>query len=148
MCETSIVRAPSSGRPRPGMSADTAFFWEGAAEGRLLIQRCTACATLRHPPGPMCPQCYSTDWDAHESAGTGTINSYTVLHYPKPAGFTDVAVVVLVDLDDGTRLLSNLEADPSEINIGDRVEVIFIDQEEGWSMPAFRLADGAEVGGL
>ena len=29
------------------MSDDTRFFWEGAREGKLLIQRCKSCGTLR-----------------------------------------------------------------------------------------------------
>ena len=37
---------------RPAVNADTAFFWEGAAQGELRIQKCADCGELRHPPGP------------------------------------------------------------------------------------------------
>ncbi len=42
-------------RPRPAITHDNAFFWEGVAAGELRIQRCQPCGRLRHPPGPMCP---------------------------------------------------------------------------------------------
>jgi uncharacterized OB-fold protein len=132
-------RLPTSGRPRPAVSRDTRFFWDGAAEGRLLIQRCTACQTLRHPPGPACPRCQSFDWDTLESTGLGTVRSYTVLHHPKPAGFTEPAIVALVDLDEGTRILSNIDADPADVAIDARVSVFFLPQAEGWTVPQFRL---------
>ena len=54
-------------------AADDAFFWDGAAEGKLLIQRCTDCGTLRHPPAPMCGNCGSLAWDAAESSGRGRV---------------------------------------------------------------------------
>ena len=52
------------GRPRPSINQDVAFFWEGVAEGKLLIQRCLKCQALRHPPGPGCPKCSSLEWEA------------------------------------------------------------------------------------
>ena len=41
-------------RPRPALTQDNAFWFEGARQHRLLIQRCKECRTLRHPPRPMC----------------------------------------------------------------------------------------------
>ena len=51
-------------RLAPTITPDTAFFWDGLKEHKLLIQRCAACGVLRHPPRPMCPRCNSLDWDA------------------------------------------------------------------------------------
>src|SRR5215469_9615448 len=42
---------------RPPLSPDTEFFWAGARQGELRIQRCGGCGALRHPPGPACPRC-------------------------------------------------------------------------------------------
>ena len=42
-------------RIAPTMNRDTAFFWDGLREHKLLFQRCKDCNTVRHPPGPMCP---------------------------------------------------------------------------------------------
>jgi hypothetical protein len=52
----------AGGRPRPSLNRDVSFFWEGTAKPQLLIQRCSACQTLRHPPGPGCAKCSSIKW--------------------------------------------------------------------------------------
>ncbi|MCU1397225.1 MAG: hypothetical protein JWN62_334, partial [Acidimicrobiales bacterium] len=49
-------------RPRPATTHDIAFFFDGLNEGKLLIQQCADCGTLRHPPGPMCRNCHSLRW--------------------------------------------------------------------------------------
>lgn len=56
-------------RPRPVVNRDNAGFWEGVEQRRLLIQRCTACATLRFPWLPGCAHCGGPDWDTVEASG-------------------------------------------------------------------------------
>jgi uncharacterized OB-fold protein len=110
------------------MSADTSFFWDGAARSELLIQRCTSCGKLRHPPGPGCPACGSFDWDTVASTGRGTIHSYAVHHYPPIPGFDVPNVVGLVDVEEGVRILANVTGiDPEAMEIGLPVEVYFED---------------------
>src|SRR4051794_32299277 len=46
-------KEPTAPRPRPPRNQDNAFFWEGVDRHELLIQRCTSCGKLRHPPRPM-----------------------------------------------------------------------------------------------
>jgi uncharacterized protein len=131
--------APTKGRMQPAMNSDTQFFWDAAAEGRLVIQRCTACGRLRHPPGPACPQCRSLDWDTLESSGRGTLYSYTVVYHPLAPGFDDPATVVVVELEEGVRVVSNLiEAEAAPLQIGEPLEVFFVAQDEGWTAPQFR----------
>jgi hypothetical protein len=125
-------------RPRPAQSADTSFFWEGAARGELLIQRCTACGTLRHPPGPGCASCGSLDWETVTSSGRGTVHSFAVHHYPPLPGFEYPNLIGLIDLEEGTRLVSNItDVDPREVEIGMPVEVHFVDFD-GLVLPLFR----------
>jgi uncharacterized protein len=132
---------PTRGRIAPGMSTDTVFFWEGAKQRQLLIQRCRGCGKLRHPPAPACPSCHSLDWDTVQSSGRGALYSYTVAYHPAPPGFTGPAVAVIVELEEGIRLVSNLvDADPDTLMIGEPLEVFFVDQEEGWTAPHFRRA--------
>jgi len=131
--------ASTSGRLRPAMSRDTAFFWEGAREHRLLVQRCRSCGEPRHPPGPMCPRCRSLEWEAHEVSGRGTLFTFMVHHHPKVSGFDGPVVVGVVELDEGTRLLANVVGvDPADLRIGERLETFFVDQDEGWTVPQFR----------
>src|ERR1700737_492968 len=95
----------------PAIDDDNAFFWAGIREGRLLIQRCSTCGELRHPPRPMCPRCLSLEWDTIESTGKGTIYSWVLSHHPTEPD-TEPRVVVLVDLEEGTRLVSTLQGTP------------------------------------
>jgi uncharacterized protein len=88
-------------------SLDDQFFWDAAAAGRLVIQRCADCGTLRHPPAPMCGACGSLRWDTQESSGRGRIVSWiSSLHPNRPDDAP--RIVVLVQLEEGTRLVSNL----------------------------------------
>jgi uncharacterized protein len=126
-------------RPDPVYTADAAFFWESADRRELVCERCTECATLRHPPRPMCPRCRSTSREVVRLSGRGKILSWIVPRHPAPIGFAEPPIVVLVALDEGIRLVSNLEgADPTELRIGLPVEVAFAATRGGHSVPVFR----------
>jgi uncharacterized OB-fold protein len=135
---TTVDAVPTAGRPRPAMNQDTQFFWDPAAEGRLAIQRCSACRLLRHPPGPACPSCHSLEWEVSTVNGRGTLNSYTVLHHPPAPGFDGPAIAVVVELDEGVRMISNVTgADPATLRIGEPLEVHCVPQDKGWTAPQF-----------
>jgi uncharacterized OB-fold protein/acyl dehydratase len=138
-----LAGTQSALRPRPAISQDTAFFWEGAKRGELLIQRCSTCGTLRHPPGPMCPVCNSLEWTTIAATGRGEVYSFVVYHYPEVPPFEAPYVVVLVQLEEGVRLVSNLiEIDPSDVRIGQAVEVRFVAVDEELTLPMFVPAGG------
>jgi hypothetical protein len=120
-----------------GVSWEGAF-WEGVELEKLLLTRCAKCGRLQHPPSPMCPSCGSLDWDAQEVSGRGRIHSWIVSHHPTD-GFDESRVVVLVELDEGVRLVSNLrECDPDEVDNDMPVEVMFVDTD-GVKTAQFRL---------
>jgi uncharacterized protein len=130
-------------RPRPAISQDTAFFWEGAKRGELLIQRCSSCGTLRHPPGPMCPVCNSMEWGTISATGRGEVYSFVVYHYPAIPPFEPPYVVALIALEEGVRLVSNLiEIDPADVRIGQPVEVRFMAVDDELTLPMFVPAGG------
>jgi uncharacterized OB-fold protein len=133
-------------RPAPVVTDDSAAFWDAAAQGRLVAQRCGECGHLRHPPRPMCPHCHSLAIDIVELAGTGTVYSYAILHHPQNPAFEYPVLAVLVDLDEGIRVVSNLtDVDKDAIRIGMRVEVHFPDAGTGSKVPLFRPVDVTEV---
>ncbi|TAL72834.1 MAG: Zn-ribbon domain-containing OB-fold protein [Rhodanobacter sp.] len=120
------VGPPKIKRPAPGISDDTRFFWDGAHAGKLMIQRCKACGTLRHPPGPCCPECYSFEWDALEASGRGTVYSFVVMHYPEVPPFDYPNPIGLIELEEGTRLVAQLVGvKPADVHIGMPVQVEF-----------------------
>lgn len=116
-------------RPRPAISDDTRFFWDGLRVGELRIQRCASCGALRHPPRPMCGRCRSLESDHVVASGRGTVYSHVTHHHPPLPAPAPPFVVVLVELDEGVRLVSNLEG--AEPAIGQRVRAEFYDARDG-----------------
>ncbi|HUY21433.1 MAG TPA: Zn-ribbon domain-containing OB-fold protein [Acidimicrobiales bacterium] len=140
--------------PTPAASAETVGWWEAAADHRLVVQRCTACGTTRHPPGPLCPTCRSFASEWMPLPGTGTVYTYTVVHqaFIPALGDTVPYVVVAVELDGagGARLVSDLvDTDPSDVAVGMPVEVAWEDMGPELALPRFRRAavPGAGPGG-
>ena len=128
-----------SSRLGPTTTPDTRFFWEALKEERLLIQRCTGCRTLRHPPRPMCPACNSLAWDTIAASGRGAVHSFVMPRHPPLPWFDGTYIVALIDLEEGTRLVSNLcEVDPTDVRIGMPVELFFARFDDGLVLPQFR----------
>jgi uncharacterized OB-fold protein/acyl dehydratase len=130
---------PTLPRPRPAINRDNAYFWEGVDRGELLIQRCTSCRQLRHPPMPACANCGALEWDTVPSSGRGTVYSWVVPHYPVVPMFDYPYIVVLVELEEGVRLVSNLiDIDPDDVKIGMPVEVTYVQTDPELTLPMFR----------
>lgn len=128
-------------RPGPRTTADNQIFWSAAREGRLVVQECANCARRHHPPRVMCPDCHSTDQLARDLPGTGVVYSYSLLHHPQHGAFDYPVVAVLVDLDEGPRILSGMpSADPASVRIGMRVRVAFAPTKDGGQVPVFEEA--------
>ena len=73
------------------------------------------------------------------SSGRGVVHSFAVHHHPPVPGFDYPLTIGLIDLEEGTRLVSNIVgAKPSEIEIGMRVEVFFEDFGDDVVLPQFR----------
>lgn len=131
----------------PVFDPDDEFFWDGVAAGQLLLRSCAECGRLQHPPSPMCPACHSVRWATREASGRGTVYSWIVSHHPTEADALP-RVVVLVDLEEGVRLVSNLQGvAPENVRNGMDVEVYFHDFD-GVVLPQFRPAASGPSGPL
>jgi uncharacterized protein len=125
----------------PIPNADTKPFWEGCAQERFLLQRCTACNAFRHPPGPICRQCLSDRFEWLPASGAGSVYSFTIIHEQAAPGWSDLVpyVLTVVELDEGPHVLTNLvDVEPKEVRIGMRVEVIFAELADSMKLPVFR----------
>ena len=129
--------APKPPRPLPSITQDNAFFWEGLKAGELRIQRCTSCGTLRHTPLPGCGACKSLEWDWIVSAGAGEIYSHVTVHYPQVPAFDYPLPIGLIALDEGTRIVANLDMDPDDVKIGMRVQARIVAFDDELSLPVF-----------
>lgn len=128
---------------RPMVNRDSQFFWDGTALGELRLQSCNACAALRFPPGPACPDCGALDRGHVVASGRGTVFSYVVHRHPPVPGKELPFVIVLVELDEGLRMLGELVGidDVSEVEIGMAVQVDFDRIDDDLTLPTWRKAD-------
>lgn len=121
-----LLMPQGEGIPCPRPSDLTAEFWSGCAQHRLRYQRCSQCDTPVFNPAPICPTCRSTELLWHDSAGRGTIYSWTVAYRPLSPRFSVPYAPVIVDLDEGYLMVSNLiGCTVPEIAIGIAVQVDF-----------------------
>jgi uncharacterized OB-fold protein/acyl dehydratase len=125
-------------RIAPPRGHDNGWWWEAVDRGELMIQKCSSCGTLRHPPRPMCHECRSLEWEQQASRGTGSVHSHVVMHHPPIPGYDFPVAIALVDLDEGTRIVANIVDCPfEEIQIGMKVEAS-IEELGGLKIPVFR----------
>ena len=135
---------PRPPRPAPATTLDNQWWFDGLHDGRLLIQRCAACGTPRFPTGPMCAACHSLLWDSFDAAGAGAIHSFVIVHQPQVPSFDYPLPIVLVDLDEGVRMVMNTVDTPNEaLAIGARVTVEVLDAGPEMKLPFARI-DTAE----
>lgn len=86
----------------------------------------------------MCPTCRSLAHEWVPVAGTGTVYSFALLHHPQHQAFTYPVIAVLVELDEGIRVVSNLvDVDSADVVIGMPVEVTFAPTANEMAVPVF-----------
>jgi uncharacterized OB-fold protein/acyl dehydratase len=117
---------------------DNGWWWDAADRGKVLIQRCKSCQTLRHPPRPMCGECQSVEWDSIESTLEGEVYSFTTLHYPKVPGYDYPLCCAVIQLAEGTRIVSNIVGiDHEKVCIGMKVKGKVEQVDEKTMLPQF-----------
>ncbi|QKC99533.1 hypothetical protein EB231_13425 [Mesorhizobium sp. NZP2298] len=109
-------------------------------ERRLTVQRCTACGSHQFYPRPFCLSCEATELEWVGAKGSGTIYSLTTVRMPVSEDLAPPYLLALVDLDEGPRLLTNIEAESA--GIGDRVTVAWRRRDGLPPLPVFRLSAG------
>jgi uncharacterized OB-fold protein len=134
--------APQKGTlPLPVPDEDTQPFWDYCREGELRAQRCTACGRLRYPPRPTCPQCGSTELEWQRLSGRGKVYTYAISHqavHPALNGRVPFTTLI-VELDEGLRMTSNLVEDSPPVEIGTPVEVVFERVTDEITLPRFKV---------
>ena len=125
-------------RIRSPRGHDNGWWWEAVDQGKVLIQRCKGCQTLRHPPRPMCGECQSMEWDSIESTLDGEVFSFTELHHPKFPGYPTPLICAVISLAEGTRIVSNIVGcEPEQVHIGMKVKGVVEQVDEKTMLPQF-----------
>lgn len=129
--------------PKPVVNGDSQAYWQGAAEGRLLLRRCKNCSEIHFMPRFTCPKCWSDELEWFDASGKGTVHSFTIIRRASDPNFAHLCpyVVALIDLEEGPRMMSNILGDGAlDVKIGDAVSVLFEDRGDGAKVPQFQLA--------
>lgn len=131
-------------RMEPKASALTEPFWEATRERRLLVQWCPRCDRGIHYPRWACPSCLGDDLEWRESAGRGSLYSFSIATAAASPMLADLApiAIALVDLDEGVRMVSNVvDVDLEALEVGMPVRVRWEVMADGRHFPLF-TADG------
>jgi len=127
----------------PEPTVDSVPFWEACNRETLLLQHCGECGKRFYYARRLCPRCGGHDLAWEPSTGKGTVFSFSEVHvsFFGPEWESELPyTVVLIDLDEGPRMLSRLIGeDRSKVRIGDRMQVVFIAVKRQ-KVPFFELA--------
>jgi len=110
-------------------------------EKKIMLQKCKSCGAWLNPPRPMCPKCRSQESEWVPAKGTGRIYSWVTFNEAPHPAFKTPYEAVLVELDEGPRLVSNMvDVRPEDLEIGMPVEVVFEEVAEDLTLPKFKKA--------
>jgi uncharacterized OB-fold protein len=131
--------------PAPFVLPEVKPYWDGTAEGKLLLPKCLDCGSLIWFPRPFCPECASTRVEWIQASGRGTVYSYTINRrgVADMAAYRSAGVYVLayVELEEGPRIMTNIvDCDPESVRVGQKVQLVFHDTGEGTALARFRPA--------
>ncbi len=130
-------------RPAPAPDDASAPFFDGAARGALMIQRCRDCGTYLAPVREVCSECLRSDLEWTEASGRGTVHTFGVMHRVyHPAFAREVPYnLAVVELAEGPRVNANLvEVDNDAIRVGMPVQATFVEMAPGVFVPQFKPA--------
>lgn len=129
-------------KPLPQIDDSNRPYWQGLKERRVTFLTCTSCDRTRVYTFRKCAHCGSEQSTWKELSGTGEIWSLGRFHQVYFEGFRDEVpyTVVIVQLDDGPRVYSNIvESDPATVRIGARVEPVFDPATDDVTLLKFRV---------
>ena len=128
-------------RRGPPVSDEAVPFWDATREQRFVLPWCTECEAAIWYPRPVCPRCLGDAVEWRNDPGTGTVYAASIHSKPGPGreAVDGPYVVVLVDLDAGVRMMSNVvDCPPGEVAAGMRVAIDWEPLSDGRHLPVFR----------
>jgi uncharacterized OB-fold protein len=136
------ARIPQKSLPK--INPVDAPFWQGAANGKFLLQKCKSCGKVQFFPRVACVDCFGElDWI--EAKGTGKIHTFTLVRVPRNPAFKEEVPIYYINviLDEGVIIESRLVGDSKEkVKMGDRVRVVYQTTHDATiKLPCFELAE-------
>jgi uncharacterized OB-fold protein len=128
----------------PTPDLETQPFWDGCRTGVFLLRHCNTCGRDHYYPRPFCPACWSDDVSWREASGRATLYTYSVVHVNDLPPFNERVpyVAAIVDLEEGPRVMTNVEGVPfEELRIGMPLRVTFREISDEITIPVFRSVE-------
>jgi uncharacterized OB-fold protein len=129
-------------RPQLAPGALDREFFEAAARGTLLYQRCPACDHRQFYPRLLCTACGGeVGWAT--ASGRGVVHTFTIVRQHGGRPFKDELpyAVAMIDLEEGVRMLGTVTGCPVEqVRIGMPVEAYAVECADGLAVPFWRAA--------
>jgi uncharacterized OB-fold protein len=141
------LRATLSARALPAPDNASLPYWQSAAEGRLVLQRCVDCGEFQFYPRALCAACAgATEWV--EASGRGTLYTFTVIRQNRSEAFVRLSpyAVGIVELDEGVRMMSNIvDCELDDLEVGMALEVVLLKAADDVGLPFWRpLRDASD----
>jgi uncharacterized OB-fold protein len=124
----------------PLVTEETEAFWAAAAQGRLVVERCSSCGAESFPPRGMCRACRGRAMVPAEITGRGQVYSFTVNYQRWLPGLPVPYAIVLVEFPGhpGVRVAGRLRGCPvQDAAIGMTVGIGFEPGPGGFAIPSF-----------
>lgn len=137
-----VLRDKPYERPIPDPDGVEKPFYEAAARGELLFQRCPSCGQAQFYPRGVCTAC-GADPVFERASGQGVVYTFTVVRQMGGKPFRELLpyVVAMVELPEGVRMMGNVTGcNPEDVRIGMPVEAYAVEFEEGLALPFWRPA--------
>ncbi len=117
-------------------------FREGCRAGELRLQCCDACGRFQFYPRIICSHCGDHRLAWRVVSGRGRIASFTIVRRGISEAYPAPYVVVLVDLEEGPRMMSCIvDCDPESVAVGQAVAVRFEPWGADHVLPVFSLRE-------
>src|ERR1700728_1357947 len=134
------LRSTLSIRALPDPDNASRHYWQSAADGRLVLQRCSACGAFQFYPRALCTACAGeTEWV--EASGRGTLYTFTIIRQNRSQAFAHLVpyAVGIVELDEGVRMMSNIvDCDVDQLEVGMALEVLLLKAADDVGLPFWR----------
>lgn len=130
-------------KPVPQPTPETQPYWDGAARGELMIQRCLTTGQFFLYPRTYSPFVTGGAVEWVRACGQGSLYSYNIVTRPAP-GFEDRApyALAVVELAEGPRLMTNIvgvDNTPENLVLDMALQVTF-EERDGFCLPMFEPA--------
>ena len=124
-------------------------FWDAARRHALVIQECSECSKVRHPPTAQCSECGSETYGWRTLSGRGSLYSYVIVHQtalPDWRGAVPYNIVMVTPEEaPGLTLYGNVvQFDDSQLKVGLPLVAVFDDVTTEDTIIRWRVADAAK----